>query len=155
MKKTFAVLALFSLLVVTVAAQKKAASPAAVVGGTATAPMVTLGWVPSNGCVPPATGTGNCTAVTSFIILRSQTSGTETSYQTVPIASLVTCPTTMPPNNTQCWNDTVVVPGATYFYKVEAVNQAGAAAASNETSAPIAPVLTLPNPVGSLTATQP
>jgi hypothetical protein len=136
--------------------EKKSAPLTASVGGTATAPTVTLSWVPSNGCVPPATGTGNCTAVTSFIILRSATSGTETSYATVPIGSLVTCPTGTPPNNTQCWTDAAnLSPGSTYFYKVESVNQGGAAAASNEASAAIAPVLTIPNPVGSLTATQP
>jgi hypothetical protein len=158
MKKAMLLLLSLFVMVSLVSAQKekKSAPLTASVGGTATAPTVTLSWVPSNGCVPPATGTGNCTAVTSFIILRSVTSGTETSYATVPIGSLVTCPTGTPPNNTQCWTDAAnLSPGSTYFYKVESVNQGGAAAASNEASAAIAPVLTIPNPVGSLTATQP
>ena len=155
MKKATLLLSVL-LCVVGLSAQKKGASPAAIVGGTATTPTVTLSWIPSNGCVPPATGTGNCTPVTSFIILRSTTSNTETSYATVPIASLIACPTGTPPNNTQCWNDAAnLSPGTTYFYQVESVNQAGASARSNEASAAIAPILTVPNAPGTLTATQP
>jgi len=152
MKRVFLVLLVFASVVI---AQTKKATSNAIVGGTATSPTVTLGWIPSNGCQPPSTGTGNCTPVTSFIIRRSLTAGTETSYQTVPMTGLVTCPAAMPPNNTQCWTDTNVVPGATYWYQVEAVNQAGASAPSNETSASIPPVLTIPNPPSSLSATQP
>jgi hypothetical protein len=117
-----------------------------------TSPYLQLSWVPPNGCV---NGTTNCTPVTSFIILRGAASMSETTYQTVPLASLVTCATGTPPGNTQCWNDTNVVSGNSYFYRVEAVNQSGASAASNEASAAVGVVLTPPNPVGSLTTKQP
>jgi fibronectin type 3 domain-containing protein len=60
-------------------------------------------------------------AVSSYNVLRSTTSGTETTLSTGVSGTSYT--------------DTTVSNGSTYFYKVTAVNSAGAGAASNEVSA--------------------
>lgn len=151
--KKFVVLVL--ALAATVTAQQKKGGVNANVSVTPfTAPIVNLSWIPSNGCV---TGTGavNCTPVTSFIIRRGTASGAESNFATVPIANLVACPTGTPPNNTQCWNDTsAFTPGATYYYQVESVNQAGSSGPSNEANVTIPPTLVVPNAPSGLTTSQ-
>ena len=65
------------------------------------------------------------TGATSYNILRSTTTGTETQYAT---------------SGTNSFTDTGVVAGTTYFYVVQAVNAAGASGNSNEASGtPTAP----------------
>lgn len=138
------------------AAQQKKGGVSATIGKDATAAItVTLSWVPSNGCVA-GTGAVNCTPVTSFIIRRGTVSGGETNYATVALASLITCPTGVPPNNTQCWQDAgTLSPGSTYYYQIEAVNQGGSSGPSNEANAPIPPTLVVPNPPSGVTTQQP
>jgi titin len=117
-----------------VASNEKSATPATVPGAptlnsaTGGNNVVTLGWsAPSNN--------GGST-VTSYTVLRSTTSGTETVL-TTGVTGLT-------------YNDTSAVNGMTYFYEVEAVNGVGTGAHSNEMSA--TPQATTSNLAVSLSA---
>src|SRR5438093_1289947 len=73
---------------------------------------VTLSWqAPSNGGSP----------ITNYKIYRSSSSGTEGLYTTI--------------GNVTSYTNTGLPNGATYFYKVSAVNSIGSSALSNEASA--------------------
>ena len=91
-------------------------SPGSVSARTATTAGVNLTWKPptSNGGSP----------VTGYAVYRSRTNGTEVSYATV------SCSTTA-----CAYNDTGTLSGATYYYKVAAVNAAGTGKLSNQVSA--------------------
>lgn len=109
----------------------------------ATAHSVALTWTAST--VP----TG-APAVTSVNVSRGATSGGETLLANVVIASL-TCPSGSP-TTSQCYTDTTVTAGTTYFYIVASVNSAGTSPSSNEITATI-PNSVVPNAPTGLTGT--
>lgn len=104
------------------------------VGVTATPHSVTLSWTPST--VP----TG-APAVSSITVYRGNTAGGETLLQNVQVGALPACPAGVPAGNTQCFVDSTVTAGLTYFYQVSSSNSAGESGKSAEVS------VTIPNNV--------
>ena len=92
---------------------------------------VTLAWTPS--VVTPSTPPA---PVLSYSILKGTTSGGESSFVTVPIASLPACPSGTPAGQL-CYIDSAVVNGTTYFYQVVATNSAGTSGKSSEVTVTI------------------
>lgn len=126
MRKILSLLSVVSLLLVLpVMAQVKV---------RATPHSVTLSWVPST--VP-----NGAPAVTSVTVYRATTAGAETLLQNIPLASLPVCPSGVPAGNTQCFVDTTVTAGTTYFYQITSSNSSGESAKSSEIS------VAVPNPV--------
>src|SRR5207249_1942585 len=88
---------------------------------------VTLSWqAPSNGGSP----------ITNYKIYRSSSSGTEGLYTTI--------------GNVTSYTNTGLSNGATFYYKVAAVNSLGTSALSNEASAT---TITVPSPHQNLQTT--
>ena len=112
---------------------------------TATSHSVALAWTPSPNpnCTPVA-----C-PITSVNINRGPTAGGETLLANVPVGTLPACPTGTPAGS-QCFTDSTVVNGQTYFYTVASVNVNGVSNPSNEVTAAI-PNAVAPNPPTGLT----
>ena len=109
---------------------------------------VTLAWTPS--VVAPSTPPAPVLSVT---IYRGTATGAETKLVNVPIASLPTCPATVPAGS-QCFTDATVANSTTYFYQVTSTNSSGESGKSNEFSIAIPlPLPTVPPAPTNLTGT--